>query len=201
MTHCIEIEFSASLLPLFHPLFQQGVTVEVVTGESIRQTLIEQFGIPGDYISARISTLFLNSRAVDDAATAVISDRAVLALSGAMPGLVGATMRSGGFYAALRGAMTYQATDETAAARRGTITLKLFNLLLEELGPRLLARGILIDSGRWRRFLAELPAQLRAGAYRVDGRPLPVERLRSAADLPPGEGLVRLRVTFADEGA
>ncbi len=113
--HLFEVQLAPELLSFFFPLLQQGVEVEVETGCSLKQLLIEQFGISADYIASRITTLFLNSRAVDDAATALVHDGAVLALSGAMPGLVGATMRSGGFYAAMRGAMTYQ--NEAEAAR------------------------------------------------------------------------------------
>ncbi len=139
--HSLEVQLAPELLRIFFPLLQQGVEVEVETGCTLKQLLIEQFGIPADYIASRITTLFLNNRAVDDAATAMVHDGAVLALSGAMPGLVGATMRSGGFYAAMRGAMTYHNEAELPTHRQGRIRLKLFNLLLDELGPRVLGRG------------------------------------------------------------
>ncbi len=121
----VELQLPPELLRIFFPLLQEGVEVDIAAGCSIKQLLTEQFGIPAEYIASRITTLFLNSRAVDNAATALVQDGAVLALSGAMPGLVGATMRSGGFYAAMRGAMTYRNDTEGPKAARGRIKLKI----------------------------------------------------------------------------
>jgi hypothetical protein len=63
-----------------------------------------------------------------------------------MPGLVGATFRKSGCLAAFRGSITYQnEEDAQAACRDGSITLKLFNLLVSEIGPSFLERGIWVD--------------------------------------------------------
>jgi len=194
----LEVQLAPELLNLFFPLLQQGVEVEVETGGNLKQMLIEQFGIPADYIASRITTLFLNHRAVDDAATALVHDSAVVALSGAMPGLVGATMRSGGFYAAMRGAMTYRNEAEVPDAKRGRIRLKLFNLLLDELGPRVLRRGVVLSAGELRAFLAELPAEFRFRGCWLDGRPLAVEPRRALPELPADEELLKLKVQFGE---
>jgi hypothetical protein len=195
----LEVELAPELLRIFFPLFQSGVGVEVELGCSIHQLLTEQFGIASDYVSGRITTIFLNSKAVDKASTALIPEGAVLALSGAMPGLVGATMRSGGYYAAMRGAMTYQNAGKVATGQRGVITIKLFNLLLAELGPRLLLRGCLLRADRWREFLAQQPEQLRIRGYRVDGRPVPVDRFRHQDDFPDDGEMLRIKIRFGDE--
>lgn len=194
----VEVNLSPELLRMFFQLFQEGVQVEVEVGCSVKQLLTEQFGVSSDYIASRITTLFLNHRAVDDTATALIHDGSVLALSGAMPGLVGATMRSGGYYAAMRGSMTFN-NDDVPEIRRGKIRVKLFNLLLEELGPRLLCRGILLTGERLQGLLAELPEQLRARAYRIDGRKLPVEQFRRGHDFPDSAEVLKLKVDFGDE--
>jgi hypothetical protein len=139
-------------LPAFRSLFQQGVGVTIQTGTSLEDLLCCQWQISRDYVMGRISTLFLDSKPVDDLPTAVVQDGATLALSGAMPGLIGATMRRGGVLASFRNGITYCETSEGDAGGRGRITLKLFNLLIDELGPQFLARGIWV-----RRFrLAEL---------------------------------------------
>jgi len=194
----IEVQLAPELLRIFFPLFEEGVEVEVVAGCSIRELLIEQFGIAAEYIASRITTVFVNHRAVDNMDSARIYDGAVLALSGAMPGLVGATMRSSGYYAAMRGNMTYR--NETAApeVKSGAIKLKLFNLLLPELGPRLLQRGILLSVARWQEFLAQQPEQLRVRGYWLDGRLLPVDQLR-AGNLPVATEVVKLKVYSGDE--
>lgn len=167
----IEMTLSEELLRIFFPLLQQGVTIEVRVGFTIKQMLTEQFGIPAEYLSSRVTTVFLNSKAVDDIATAKIHDHATLALSGAMPGLVGATMRSGGFYAAMRDAMTYRNEGEFTQDQ-GRIRLKLFNLLLQELGPRFLRWGILLESKQLRDLLAVQPMGFRPSGCLIDGRPV-----------------------------
>jgi hypothetical protein len=195
----LEVQMAPELLRIFFPLFQSGVGVEIELGCSIQQLLTEQFGIASDYVAGRITTIFLNSKAVDKAGTAMIPDGAVLALSGAMPGLVGATMRSGGFYAAMRGAMTYRSDRDIPVGTRGVITIKLFNLLLEELGPRLLLRGCLLRAARWREFLAQQPEKLRIRGYQIDGRSVPVARFRSGQDFSDDGEMLRLKVHFGDE--
>lgn len=107
-------------------------------------------------------------------------------------------MRSGGYYAAMRGSMTFN-NDDVPEIRRGKIRVKLFNLLLEELGPRLLCRGILLTGERLQGLLAELPEQLRARAYRIDGRKLPVEQFRRGHDFPDSAEVLKLKVDFGDE--
>jgi len=195
----LEVQLAPEMFRIFFPLFQSGVDVEVELGCSIQKLLTEQFGISSDYVSGRITTIFLNSKAVDKAGTAIVPEGAVLALSGAMPGLVGATMRSGGFYAAMRGAMTYRNEREIPAGQRGTITIKLFNLLLEELGPRLLLHGCLLRADRWREFLAQQPEQLRFSGYWIDGRPVPVDRFRCQGDFPDDGEVLRIKVPFGDD--
>ena len=72
----------------------------------------------------------------------IVKDGATLALSGAMPGLIGATMRRGGVLASFRSGISYDPRGNTRSGGNGRITLKLFNLLIDELGPRFLSRGI-----------------------------------------------------------
>ena len=128
-------------VPSISPLFQKGVLVEVDTGSSVKSLLCDQWGIPLDYVAERISTLFLNGQPVDDIDTAKIHEGAVLALSSAMPGLVGAMMRRGGIITPLRSSISYRERGGAIDPKRGRITVKLFNLLVNELGPRLLEIG------------------------------------------------------------
>ena len=195
----LEVDMVPDLLRIFFPLLQEGVEVEVEVGCSVKELLTEQFGIRAEYIAGRITTLFLNSKAVDDAAKAIIHDGAVLALSGAMPGLVGATMRSGGFYAAMRGAMTYRDEPEADSPdRHGRIKLKLFNLLLEELGPRLLVYGVLLSWERLREFLRTLPKNFRLSRCRLDGTPVAMEGLLQEGEAEKPEERVELKVYFGE---
>lgn len=132
----------------FHPLFQAGVGVSIQTGSSLEDLLCCQWDIDRDYVMHRISTLFLDYKPVDDLPSAVVHNGATLALSGAMPGLIGATMRRGGILASFRNGITYCETFEDDEDGSGRITLKLFNLLIDELGPQFLARGIWVPRTR-----------------------------------------------------
>jgi hypothetical protein len=142
-------------LAFFTPLLQSGVLVVCRTGTTLEELLVEQWGLDPSYVAGRITTLFLNSRAVDSVATTWVPSGSTVALSGAMPGLVGATMRRGGYYAAMRGAMTCRQDDDATHAGIGRVRVKLFNLLLGELGPGFLARGIVLEAGELAGFVRE----------------------------------------------
>jgi hypothetical protein len=96
---CLEDE----LIPRFFQLLQQGFAVKVQAGCSVKTLLCEQLGLSPEYLEERIQTIFLDGRPVDDVNSAIIEDGSTLALSAAMPGLAGATLRKGGYYAPMRG--------------------------------------------------------------------------------------------------
>jgi hypothetical protein len=139
------IELAPAQLPCFYPLLQKGVRVPADVGCPLKSLLCDQFSIPDTYVTDRITTIFLDNHPVDDLDHAMIRDNSRIALSAAMPGLVGATMRRGGFYASLREGISQLALNDSVAQHTGIVTVKLFNLLLAELGPTLLAHGLLLD--------------------------------------------------------
>src|SRR6185369_92588 len=110
--------------------------------------------------------IFLDNRPVDDLERSLVHQGSRVTLSAAMPGLVGATMRRSGFYASLRQGISHAEPGGESEAGEGTIRLKLFNLLLPELGPVILGRGILLRPAElaglsgarlgWGRFAAAL---------------------------------------------
>jgi len=123
--------------------FQEGLRVRVPDGISVADFLVERLGVDPGYVKQRISTVFLDASVVDDVEAAHLHQGSCLALSAAMPGLVGATLRKGGYYAAMRAAITLAEApgSDAAGGRPVEVTVKLFNLLIEELGPALLAHG------------------------------------------------------------
>jgi hypothetical protein len=140
----------------FGALLQAGVAVRAGTGDSVLGFLTDQLGIHPRYVAERITTVFLDGKVVDALDGAVVRDGSSLALSAALPGLVGATMRRCGPYASMRAGITLP--DEAQAGRHaagaaGVVRVKLFNLLIEELGPLLLARGIVLDADEARHVL------------------------------------------------
>ena len=108
--------------------FLEGVYLPVNTGGTLKEMICDQLGVDEKYFEERIQTIFLNFKAVDEPENAIVKDGAIIALSAAMPGLVGATMRKGGTYAALRSSISFSKTDEDIEQRRGWITLKLLNM-------------------------------------------------------------------------
>ena len=146
-------------LTAFFPILQKGVTVPATVGCTLKSLLCDQFAIPADYVTDRITTIFMDNHPVDDLERTIILDGSRVTLSAAMPGLVGATMRRGGFYAALRQGISHIVESGTAAGGSGTVRVKLFNLLLAELGPLILARGLILEPGELSDLLRNLPGQ------------------------------------------
>jgi hypothetical protein len=146
MDLCINLSSRGVALPGLQALLAKGFSVRTRLGGTLSNLLCDQLGIDPDYLQHRVQTLFLNSSPVDDVENTTVSDGDVVALSAAMPGLVGATMRKGGFYAKLRQHISYR-EDGTGGAESaiGTVTIRLFNVIAKELGPSFLKRGVMVE--------------------------------------------------------
>lgn len=155
----LALQLAPDQLNAFFPLLQRGVNIPATVGCSLRSLLCDQFSIPADYVTDRITTIFLNNRPVDNLDSTIIEDGSRVTLSAAMPGLVGATMRRGGFYAALRQGISHIDNSCQVADKQGIVRLKLFNLLLSELGPPILACGLLLERDELNKLLQSLSAQ------------------------------------------
>ncbi len=130
----------------FFRLLQHGFFIKVRTEKTIKQLLCDQLELDPDYVINRIKTIFYNGKPVDDMKTAIVHDGATLALSAAMPGLVGATLRSGGVLSSFRSTISYRPDAcETVESGEGAVYIKLFNLLVPEIGPDFLRRGIIVQ--------------------------------------------------------
>lgn len=166
----VALQLPAEQLNIFFPLLQSGVTVPATVGGTLKSLLCDQFAIPADYVTERVTTIFLDNRPVDDLDHTIVHDGSRVTLSAAMPGLVGATMRRGGYYAALRRGISHVTDSDAAAGESGTVRLKLFNLLLAELGPLVLARGLILGQGELvelRQYLPDCQQDLPAGKGRL----------------------------------
>lgn len=131
-------------IPRFFLFFQRGVRIRVQTGINIREFLCSDLGLSPEYVEKRVQTVFLDGKAVDDVDAAVVRDGSTLALSAALPGVLGATLRRGSYYAAMRSQISYSQEQRSVSSGEGTVCLKLFNLLTEEVGPLLLSKGVWI---------------------------------------------------------
>ena len=168
-TFCLTIE--KSRISVFSPLLAKGFIVRAQVGCSVRELLCDQFGLSVDYLEKRIQTIFLDGKAVDNVNTTVVHQDSTLALSAAMPGLAGATLRRGGFFAAMRSQITHSKFAEKEIVKDGTIVLKLFNLVAKEIGPMFLARGIWVFEKHLKDFFQKAPDHFWAGCRtaEIDG--------------------------------
>ncbi len=157
------IETEAGHIPLFSRLLQHGFPVVTTEGITITELLCRQIGISHEYLDERIQSILLDGSPVDNPDTATLRDGSVLALSASMPGLVGATLRRESLLASFRGAITHMEDERRAKGGEAVVILKLFNLVMREVGPYLLNQGILTDVGDLTELLKGLSYSFWAG--------------------------------------
>jgi hypothetical protein len=192
-TVSLRLNLDADAIHTFFPLLQQGFMVKAQVGCSIKTTLCNQFGLSPQYVETRIKTIFLDGKPVDDIDSAIVKEGSTLALSAAMPGLAGAILRSGGQLAPLRGEIAHREGNQALTRREGMVIVKLFNLIMDELGPIFLKRGILLRREHLENFLVGLGEDSWAGCRgaQADGQKVELDDLLKCLD---GYNLVMLRV-------
>ena len=168
----LRLKVNPRLIPLFFQLLGQGFRVNVQTGATVKDLLCRQLGIGPDYLAQRIQSIFLKAKVVDNIDSAEVADGSTLALSGAMPGLVGAILRSGGYYAAMRNQLSHVQHEHLSQRQGSKITLKLMNIVAKELGPIFLQQGIRLHGQALGEFLTRRADDLKAGcrACELDGK-------------------------------
>lgn len=178
----LDLVVDEPLVARFFLLLQRGVRLRCRVGCSVETCLKDEFGV-GPGTIEKIQSIMLDGKAVDDLGSAVIHDGSTLALSAALPGLVGATLRRGGMYSSLRSGITYHEAGPACVPAAGWVSIKLFNLLMAEMGPGLLRRGVFVDGAFLAGLLAELAPVLGPGCRSAtfDGRLMAVGALRDTA--------------------
>jgi hypothetical protein len=192
------LEFTTPSEPIasFRPLLEQGFLIQIEDNQTVQHTLCGQLGVAEKYLRDRVQTVFLNGKAVDDETTAVVQDGDRLALSASMPGLVGATMRKGGFFSGLRAAISHRESVETAAAKsNAVITIKLFNMIASEIGGVFLRKGVLLKVEQFKAWWGEVKDDLRGqiDSAAIDGQTLEIDQIKNNIGKTP---FLQLRVLF-----
>jgi hypothetical protein len=181
------------LIAGFFRLLQQGVKIRCRTGCSVDIFLREELGAVPETIN-KIQSIILDGKPVDDIGAALVHDGSVLALSAAMPGLVGATLRRGGAYSSFRGAITYRETEPACMPSQGWVCIKIFNLLMAEMGPGLLRQGVLVKTVDLTEMLAEWGVELQQGcSVTLDDRSIGIGAIGGGA-IPAGADRIFLTV-------
>ena len=126
-------------------LLQQGVYVELNEEMSVAAFLTGLLSIGSGTLQKELATLFLNNRVVDDPNHTPVQPGDTLILSGAMPGLVGAMLRSNSPLKSMRSTITAGEPRNEEKNREEWVRLKLFNTVLKKYGPVILERGFWTD--------------------------------------------------------
>ncbi len=181
------------------PLFGTGVGIVTQSGIALMTMLCDQLGIDRDYVDQRVQTIFVNGRAVDRVDQVSLPADAVVALSAAMPGLVGATFRKQGMLAAFRKDISHVSDAAVQIDRHDTVvTLKLFNLVARELAPELLRRKVWLKG----RSLPDLLKALYSGQQVPDGTVVWDHRVLTGQEMARfqwPDGWVALDLEIVDE--
>jgi hypothetical protein len=130
---------------ILSPILQKGVIVKTATGITVRVLLEDELQVSHDVVDNQIATVFLDGQPVDNIDRAIAKNNSEIALSGAMPGFVGAAMRRGGYYSAMRAGITHIDENLKLATDQGLVKIKLYNTLIDLLGPTLLPRGFFVS--------------------------------------------------------
>ena len=180
----------------FLPLLQKGVAVKTRMGVTVADFLCGHFGLSPEYVKKRIQTIFLDGEPVDDEDSARVRDGAVLALSSAMPGLLGATLRKGSPFQAMRREISHRENrpGEAEKNRQGTVTVKLFNFMIPEMAGIVLQRGITLENRSFGKILVKILEE--AGNHPVSAEKnheeIGLRELRDRMEKTPGTVFLRV---------
>jgi len=175
----LSLTLEKTLIPIFYQLLSKGFVIHTQLGCTIKELLCGQLGIKDDYLEERIQTIFLDNKTVDDVNSTVIREGSILALSAAMPGVLGATLRKGGRYAPMRRQISHDKNIASDTDKKGEVTIKLFNLIGKELGPLFLEQGIRINGEDFHDITARNNVVFMAGCKEAikDGNAIEPEKL------------------------
>ena len=178
-TTILHLTVKKDRVPAFFPILTKGFIVKTKVGCSVQELICRHLGLSADYMEHRLQTIFLDGKAVDNVKDTVVGQGATLALSAAMPGLAGATLRRGGAYASMRRQITHTDHPKNPMVRDGTIVLKLFNLVAKEIGSMFLTQGIWVSGKDLQKLFRKAPEHLWEGCYtvQIDGVDRSVDEL------------------------
>ncbi len=135
-------------------IFQKGVFLPGRSDVTVHHFLRNDLNLSPEYVENRIQTIFLNGKPVDDLLNQKMAVDSTIALSGAMPGLVGAIFRRNSAYKVFRDGISSDSdTKVTKGSSPCLFRLKLFNNIIREVGTPLLKSGIFVKLNDFRQYL------------------------------------------------
>ncbi len=180
---CLAFTVDRPFVAKFFLLLQQGVEIRRRVGLNVDLFLRQEIGATTETID-KIQSIILDGKPVDDIGSSLLQDGSTLALSAALPGLVGATLRRGGAYSSFRSAITYHETGKAITLEEGWVCVKIFNLLMAELGPDLLRKGVLLRSSDLLGFIKVRTKDFRKGCSATfEGKSIDIGELEAGTEL------------------
>jgi hypothetical protein len=114
----LSLTLDKKILSPFMNLLQKGFLVAIPTGSTIKHMLCDYYDVDENYLENRIQTIFLDGKPVDDVDKTMVKNGSNVALSAAMPGLVGSTFQRGGVLATFRSGITYKQAGPNGQQRK-----------------------------------------------------------------------------------
>ncbi|MBN2655615.1 MAG: hypothetical protein JXR86_01040 [Spirochaetales bacterium] len=124
---------------------QKGVLVPCLEGETVTAFILRVLNLSREQMEKEVQTLILNNGCVDEPEVRQLITGDTLVLSGAMPGLVGAMLRSNSPIKAMRTTISETSSGRDESVPEGMIRLKLFNTVLTDHKRDLVNCGFYID--------------------------------------------------------
>lgn len=124
---------------------QKGVFINFLPGETVTAFILRVLSLSEESMKREIQTLILNNACVDEPDTRELFSGDTLVLSGAMPGLVGAMLRSNSPIKVMRQTLSASVHRTDPTVPESMIRLKLFNTVLAEHKEALLKVGFYLD--------------------------------------------------------
>jgi len=143
----IDLFFDSAVVAAWSSCAQKGFSLPCRVGKTLDQLLVEQLGMDSNYVETVVRTVFHNSSPVDSLTEVTIADGDMVALAGAMPGLVGIAMGRNSPVGSFREDISSKPRKESKKVF-GKVSIKGFNVVVPELVRFALAHGIVIDAAK-----------------------------------------------------
>ena len=127
-------------------MLQRGVYIEKPDTITVSGFICGLLGITLEIFNRDIKTLMLNNDVVDRPEDTLLNGGDTLMLSGAMPGLVGAMLRSDSPLKAMRESITAGDAKSANASTGQLVHLKVFNTALAKYKEKIVDYGFLVEA-------------------------------------------------------
>lgn len=141
----IELPLRPAVVARWSACAQKGMAIPCRIGESLADILTKQLGMDAQFLETIVRTVFHNSSPVDSLDTIMVADGDMIALAGAMPGLVGIAMGRNSPVGGFRSDISNHSMDVVDAGK-GRITIKAFNVVVPELVRLALGHGVFVEA-------------------------------------------------------